>query len=133
MTYMNPVSELLTRQKTVAAGVVVVLLLLGLVLYPALPDRMAIHWNAAGQPDGTAPKLVAVLAMPAVVVLMSVLFELTVTDRGELVVGSLAMVLLFVVQVMVFLSNLGFVVPIVPVSLALALGLVALAVWFEVR
>jgi uncharacterized membrane protein len=130
---MSEVRAVLSRQKTVAVAVVAALLLLGAALYPSLPDRMSIHWNAAGQADGTVAKPVAVLAMPAIVVLMSVLFEVTGVDADDRVVGSLGMVLLLVVQVMVFLINLGIGVPIVPVSLTLALGLVALAVWFEVR
>jgi hypothetical protein len=71
--------------------------------------------------------------MPVVVLSMSLLFEVTGVDADDRVVGSLGMVLLLVVQVMVFLINLGVNVPIVPVSVTLALGLVALAIWFEVR
>jgi uncharacterized membrane protein len=130
---MYGLRRLLERQKTVAAGVTVALVVLGGVLYPSLPERMAIHWSAGGTADGTAPKLVAVLLLPAVVVGMSVLFEVTGVDADERVVGSLAMLLLFVVQVMVFLINLGVDVPIVPISLALSLCLVALAVWYDLR
>ena len=130
---MNRLGALLTRQKTVAAGVAVALVLLGGALYPSLPDPMAIHWNAAGEVDGTAPKPFAVFLMPAVVVGMSVLFELSGADTHDRIVGSVAILLLFVVQVLVFLVNLGFDVPIVPIVLALALGLVALAVTYELR
>jgi len=45
---MRGLEALLTRQKTVAAGVVVGLVLLGGALYPSLPDPMAVHWNASG-------------------------------------------------------------------------------------
>ncbi len=34
------------------------------VLYPRLPDPMPIHWNAAGQPDGYASRLVGASLMP---------------------------------------------------------------------
>lgn len=34
--------------------------LIGAVLYPQLPARMAIHWNAAGRPDAYAPRAVGV-------------------------------------------------------------------------
>jgi uncharacterized membrane protein len=117
----------------VAAVVTVVLLGLGLVLYPALPERMAVHWNAAGEVDGTAPKLVAVLFMPALVVAVTALFRLARIDADDRVVGSLALLVLSVLQVMVFAVNLGADVPIVPISLAMAFGIVALAVWFEIR
>jgi uncharacterized membrane protein len=130
---MNNLRALLTRQKTVAVGVVASLLLLGAALYPYLPDQMSIHWNAAGQADNTVAKPVAVLAMPVIVVFMSVLFEVARVDADERVVGSLGMVLMLVIQVMVFLVNLGVNVPIFPISMVLALGLVAVAVWLEVR
>ena len=130
---MNPPARLLARQKTVAGLVVAALLALGIALYGALPDQMAIHWNAAGEADNVVGKPVAVLAMPAVVVFMSVLFEVTGSDVGERIVGSIAMLLLFVVQLMVFGVNLGYDVPIVPIALGLAGGVVAVAVWFETR
>jgi uncharacterized membrane protein len=130
---MNGLRALLTRQKTVAVGVIATLLLLGAVLYPSLPDQMSVHWNAAGQADNTVAKPVAVLSMPVLVGFMSVLFEVADVDADDRVVGSLGMMLMLVIQVMVFLINLGVAVPIVPISLTLALGLVALAVWFEVH
>ncbi|MFC7325225.1 DUF1648 domain-containing protein [Halorubrum rutilum] len=130
---MNPPAGFLARQKLVAGVVTAALLALGGALYGALPDQMAIHWNAAGQPDNVVEKPIAVLMMPAIVVFVSVLFEVTGSDVGERIVGSLAMILLFVVQLMVFGVNLGYDVPIVPVALALAGGLVAVAVWFETR
>ncbi|TKX82840.1 DUF1648 domain-containing protein, partial [Halorubrum sp. SS5] len=88
----------------------------------------AIHWNAAGEADNVVGKPVGVLMMPAIVVFMSVLFEVTGADVGERIVGSLAMLLLFVVQLLVFGVNLGYDVPVVPIALALAGGLVAVAV-----
>ena len=130
---MSPPARFLAHQKTVATLVTAALLALGFALYAALPDQMAIHWNAAGEPDNVVGKPLAVLAMPAVVVFMSVLFEVTESDAGDRIVGSLAMLLLLVVQVMVFGANLGYDVPIVPISLALAGGMVVVAVYFETR
>lgn len=130
---MNRLMTLLARQRLIAAGVVAALLLLGAVLYPSLPARMAIHWNASGQADGTAAKPIAVLAMPAIVALVSVLLDVTDSDVGDRVVGSAAMLLLLVVQVAVLLVNLGVGVPIVPLALAGAFVVVVLAVRFETR
>jgi uncharacterized membrane protein len=130
---MRQVKTLLTQQKIVAATVASVMLLLGGVLYSSLPDQMAIHWNAAGDADGTTTKLIAILLMPAVVVGMSVLFQVTNVDDNDRVVGSVAILLLLVVQIMVFLINLGINVPIVSVALAGAFVVVGLAVWYEVR
>jgi uncharacterized membrane protein len=128
---MNVLLRLLARQRAVAAVVIGALLAIGVALYPTLPDQMVIHWNAAGNPDNAVGKAIAVLAMPAVVVFMSVVFEVSGSDRGERIVGSLAMLLLFVVQVMVFAVNLGYAVPIVPITLALAGVVVAAAFWVE--
>lgn len=128
---MNVLLRLLARQRAVAAVVTGTLLAIGVALYPTLPDQMVIHWNAAGNPDNAVGKAIAVLAMPAVVVFMSVVFEVSGSDRGERIVGSLAMLLLFVVQVMVFAVNLGYAVPIVPITLALAGVVVAAAFWVE--
>jgi uncharacterized membrane protein len=130
---MRQAKTLLTQQKIVAATVAGVMLLLGGVLYSSLPDQVAVHWNAAGDADRTTTKLIAILLMPAVVVGMSVLFEVTNVDDNDRVVGSVAMLLLLVVQIMVFLINLGIDVPIVSVALAGAFAVVGLAVWYELR
>jgi uncharacterized membrane protein len=130
---MGHARAILLRQNTIATGVVAVMLLLGGVLYPLLPEQMAVHWNASGEADGTAAKPIAVLLMPGVVVLMALLFKIADIDADEQVVGSVAMLLLLVIQTMVFLVNLGIDVPIVPVSLAGAFVVVGLAVWFEIR
>ena len=37
---------------------------LGLYFYKDLPDQMPIHWNAAGEVDGYAPKALAVFGFP---------------------------------------------------------------------
>ena len=39
----------------------------GLILWDKLPDQLAIHFNAAGEPDNWASKPFAVLAMPAII------------------------------------------------------------------
>lgn len=109
------------------------MVLLGVALYPALPDRMAVYWLGPGEAAGTVPKPVAVIFMPAVVVFMGLLFERAGVDADSRIVGSLAMLLLLVVQVMVFTVNMGVDVPIVPVSLALVVVLVAVAVWLDIR
>ncbi len=57
------------------AGVIVVAaLLLGLALYPSLPDRVPVHWNAQGVADGYGPKLQAVLLLPGIMAAITLLF-----------------------------------------------------------
>lgn len=39
-------------------------ILLGLFLYPRLPDQIAVHWDASGRADHFAPKAFAVFLLP---------------------------------------------------------------------
>lgn len=43
---------------------------------PELPTRMATHWNAAGQPDGTMPKAAALAFLPTMTAVLLVVFAL---------------------------------------------------------
>jgi len=40
------------------------------VVYDRLPERVTIHWNASGEPDGWSSRLLAVTVLPAVGVLV---------------------------------------------------------------
>jgi len=46
-----------------------------LLVYPRLPPRVAIHFNAAGQPNGYGSSLEAVLLLPLVILGLRLLFE----------------------------------------------------------
>lgn len=46
--------------------VIIVPLFIGLALWNRLPDTLAIHFNAAGEPDGWSSKAFAVLGMPCI-------------------------------------------------------------------
>jgi len=56
------------------AGIVLLPLLLAACFYPAMPEAMVSHWNALGEPDGYAPKALALLAVPAVSAAVVALF-----------------------------------------------------------
>jgi uncharacterized membrane protein len=43
-------------------------------LYPALPEKMASHWNAAGEVDGYMSRAWATFLMPGVLILMYLMF-----------------------------------------------------------
>ena len=45
----------------------------GLILWDKLPEQMAIHFNAANEPDNWASKPFAVLAMPAIIAVIHLL------------------------------------------------------------
>lgn len=54
-------------------GIVVMSVLIGIYVYPSMPENMASHWNAQGQVNGYLPKFWALLLMPlfsAVLLLM---------------------------------------------------------------
>ena len=54
--------------KTLIATSIITLLpiIAGLILWSSLPDQMPMHWNAAGEVDGFAPKWVAVFLSPVI-------------------------------------------------------------------
>lgn len=58
----------------IAAGFVVASALASLVLAPSLPEQVVTHWNAAGEPDGTMPKALALAFVPALSGFMLLLF-----------------------------------------------------------
>ncbi|SFR43258.1 DUF1648 domain-containing protein [Halogeometricum limi] len=51
---------------TAAYAVLAVATVAGLLAYPSLPERMAVHFGVGGQPDGYAPRLFGVLVVPVV-------------------------------------------------------------------
>ncbi|TAN57794.1 DUF1648 domain-containing protein [Patescibacteria group bacterium] len=44
---------------------IAICLAVGIVLYPQLPDRIASHWNAAGEVDGYMGKFWGIFLIPA--------------------------------------------------------------------
>jgi uncharacterized membrane protein len=62
----------------IAAAVVAI------VLFPRLPATMTTHWNAAGQPDGFAPKAFGDLVAPPLMAFLFAAFRLipAVSPRG---------------------------------------------------
>ena len=63
------------NKRTVILTTVVCLLpiVAGLILWDQLPDRMAIHFNTANEPDGWASRTMAVVGMPVIVAVVHVL------------------------------------------------------------
>lgn len=63
--------------KTFPGAVVAAMLLIGLMLYPFLPEQIPIHWNIHGQIDGMANKAVAVFLLPVITMLLLVIMRFT--------------------------------------------------------
>ena len=62
------------RRFLIAAVVVIISGVLSVLAAPELPARMATHWNAAGQPDGTMSKPAALALFPAMSAILLVIF-----------------------------------------------------------
>ena len=58
----------------IVLALVVVSFLVATWFYPQMPDKVVSHWNAQGQPDGFMGKLWGTFLMPAVLLLMGLLF-----------------------------------------------------------
>ena len=69
-------------KKTIIFTTIVTLLpiVAGLVFWDQLPEQLAIHFNAAGEPDGWASKAAAVLGLPAGLAALHLVL-LFVTDK----------------------------------------------------
>jgi len=48
----------------IALGIILISFLLGIYLYPMMPEKMASHWNARGEVDGYMTKFWALFLMP---------------------------------------------------------------------
>lgn len=56
------------------AAIILAAVAMNVLAYPKLPERMATHWGAGGQPDGWMDKSIGVWIMPAVAAGLSILF-----------------------------------------------------------
>jgi len=66
-----------SRQRfLIAAAVVAISGVMSVFAAPDLPARMATHWNAAGQPDGTMSKPAALALVPAISAVFLVVFAI---------------------------------------------------------
>ena len=63
------------KKTTVAALAIIILsFVIGIYLYPQMPERMASHWNSAGEVNGNMPRFWGLFLMPIVSAGMLLLF-----------------------------------------------------------
>lgn len=62
------------KRHWLALSLILVSFAVGLYFYPWMPEKMASHWNMAGDVDGYMPKAVALFLMPVISVAMFILF-----------------------------------------------------------
>jgi len=53
-------------QLIITSVVILIPIVIGLLLWNKLPERMVIHWNGSGEPDGWSSKWFAVFGMPLI-------------------------------------------------------------------
>jgi len=54
------------KSKTIILGIIILSLIIGIYLYPQMPDNIASHWNAKGQVDDYKPKFWGLFFMPII-------------------------------------------------------------------
>lgn len=66
----------LDRRDVAGGGIVLLMTLAAALVYPRLPERMAVHFSAGGQPDGYLARPLAVALLPGVAATVLVLFKI---------------------------------------------------------
>lgn len=123
------------QSNRLAVGLLAAAAAVGVLLWPALPADVAIHWNASGAPDTVVSKPVAVFGLPAFGVAVVAFTRLapdslTNTPGGEDATVVFVGAALAAVQGAVYAWNLGFEFA-VGVVVAAVLVAAALLVWYD--
>ncbi|WP_243387912.1 SdpI family protein [Bacillus kexueae] len=119
--------------------IIVLSFLAGLLALPYLPEQVAIHWNAAGEPDNYGHKLFGALFLPIMMIFLLGLFHILPSidpkkknythfkQSYQILINTLAIVFL-IIHLSLLGSNLGynidisFVVPLVIGLLFIVIG-----------
>lgn len=72
--------KLFDRTTAITTAVCLLPLVFGAMLYPRLPERVATHWNFAGQADHWAPKYVAVWLLPVIHMVLNLVLHAVVNS-----------------------------------------------------
>ena len=62
------------KSEIIAIGIILLSFIIGIYLYPQMPEKMASHWNAKGEVDGYMPKFWGLFLMPIISLLIFLLF-----------------------------------------------------------
>jgi len=55
-------------------GIIILSFLIGIFLYPSMPEKMASHWDSKGNVNGYIPKFWGLFLIPFIMILLSLLF-----------------------------------------------------------
>ena len=64
----------ITKASIIITAVILTTCLISFWFYPKMPDRMATHFNASGQPDGYASKEIGLFLMPVIMIFITAVF-----------------------------------------------------------
>ena len=78
---INSLSHSTARFMTLVIGLQI---LIALITYPFLPERVPSHWNIAGQVDGSMPKLLNAILLPGITIAMYLLLRRLTTTGPTL-------------------------------------------------
>ena len=62
------------RTRILTTIVCLIPVILGIILYPVLPDTIATHWTFGGEANGWEPKLVGAIVFPGILVVLNLIF-----------------------------------------------------------
>jgi len=62
------------KSKIIIIGIIILSFILGIYLYPQMPEKMASHWNVKGEVDGYMSKFWGIFLMPIISVVLFLLF-----------------------------------------------------------
>ena len=62
------------KSEIIVLGIILLSFIIGIYLYPQMPEKMASHWNTQGQIDGYMSKFWGLFLMPFVLVGLALLF-----------------------------------------------------------
>jgi len=114
------------KSEVLVLAIILASFILSAYIYPQLPDTLASHWNASGNVNGYMPKIFALFIMPAVSLVLFLLFvaiprvdplKQNIAQFRKYFDGFVVLIVLFLLYVHAFtiLWNLGYTFDIIQV------------------
>ena len=66
--------DFMRKSELICLGIILLSFIVGILMYPQMPDQMASHWGIAGEVNGYMPKFWGLFLMPIISVAMLLLF-----------------------------------------------------------
>ncbi len=74
--FRDKINKDMKKNATIILGIILLSFIIGIYLYPRMPEKMASHWNIRGQVDGYMPKFLGLFLMPFISIGLFLLFVL---------------------------------------------------------